>query len=139
MTGGGGSGATAYCKINAAGVIIGLYLISVGTGYTSAPSVTFTSADGNGSGADRDDDDRQRDQREDLAVHRDIEFVARYVHDVQSDRLVTGDLGAGQSGTYAYTLYNEFLFSPQDTAAAAPSYPSRSNPLRRVRISRPGL
>jgi len=35
----------------------------------------------------------------------------------------------GATGTYAYTLTNERLFSPAATAAAAPSYPSRANPL----------
>ena len=36
---------------------------------------------------------------------------------------------AGQGGTYAYTATNEFLFSPATSAAAAPGFPSRANPL----------
>ena len=131
LTGGGGSGATAYCKINAAGVIIGIYLISVGTGYSSPPSVTFTSSDGNGSGA------TATTTTGSVINGKTWQFTVTMASGIDTFSISTETglslaiWAPGGVGTYAYSLYNEFLFSPQDTAAAAPSYPSRSNPLRK--------
>jgi len=42
ISGGGGTGATAYATINASGVLTGLVVTSAGIGYTSAPTVTLT-------------------------------------------------------------------------------------------------
>jgi FtsP/CotA-like multicopper oxidase with cupredoxin domain len=50
FTGGGGSGAAATANITPPGVVIGLVLTNPGTGYTSAPTISFTPVNG-GSGA----------------------------------------------------------------------------------------
>jgi hypothetical protein len=49
--GGGGSGATGNAIISAAGEILGVDILSSGSGYSSAPLVRFVDACGNGKGA----------------------------------------------------------------------------------------
>lgn len=49
--GGGGSGATGNAIINAVGEILGVDIITPGSGYTSAPFVSFVDSCGNGNGA----------------------------------------------------------------------------------------
>lgn len=41
ITGGGGSGATATATVSSAGIVTGITITSVGSGYTSAPTVTI--------------------------------------------------------------------------------------------------
>jgi uncharacterized repeat protein (TIGR01451 family)/fimbrial isopeptide formation D2 family protein len=50
FSGGGGSGATGVVTVNAAGVVTGIVITNAGSGYTSAPTVTITTA-GTGSSA----------------------------------------------------------------------------------------
>lgn len=51
ITGGGGSGATAYADIDANGVVINVEILHGGSGYTSTPTVTITDSDGSGATA----------------------------------------------------------------------------------------
>jgi uncharacterized repeat protein (TIGR01451 family) len=44
FSGGGGSGATGVVTVNAAGVVTGIVITNPGSGYTSAPTVTITTA-----------------------------------------------------------------------------------------------
>ena len=50
ISGGGGSGATATATINANGAVTGLTITAAGSGYTSAPTVTFTPSTSGGNG-----------------------------------------------------------------------------------------
>jgi hypothetical protein len=124
IAGGGGSGATGYA-ILANGAVIAVYLTGTGQGYTGAPTVTITPLDGNGSGA--------------TATATTGAVIVGSVWQTTIARTEPGqwDLALrvkfwspAYSSPYPYSLCNEALFDPGETAAALPGLPSRADPLR---------
>ena len=117
FTGGGGSGAAASAYINANGVIYMIVLTATGAGYTSAPTVVITDS-GPGSGAS--------------ATCTVGQVLSGRTWQWTIERTGLGVMYPGLSfystvgGTYPYTMVGECLFSPQASAAAYPSPPSRS-------------
>ena len=123
ITGGGGTGATAYAQINSNGQVFWICLLSVGSGYTSTPTVTITGGGGTGATATATVDDVivGRAWQFYLSPPSRVLLASSYPHP-----LLLNFWKTGVPSTYPYTMVNECLFGPATSAAAYPGLPSRS-------------
>jgi hypothetical protein len=121
ISGGGGSGASAYSQIGGTGQVIGVYVRAVGSGYSTTPTVAFSGGGGSGATAS--------------CTTGSVISGSVWQFTVARTSSVDADLGINvafsnpaQVGTFPYTLTDERLFSPATSAFWAPAIPPRDFP-----------
>ena len=117
FSGGGGTGAAAYAHINANGQVIEVILTATGSGYTSTPTVVFSGGGGTGASATVTIGN--------VLVGQTWQFTVERIGLLQ-DLYLFLYLWKTTGGTYPYTMTNECLFGPENSAAAYPSLPGRA-------------
>ena len=105
--GGGGTGAAGYALIGSSGTVVAVILTATGSGYTSTPTVAFTGGDGSGATA--------------TATTGTVTIGNVWTFEVFSNATTYGlnitlNVWKTTGGSYSYTLTNERLFSPANSA-----------------------
>ena len=133
IVGGGGTGATACAFINSNGQVYWVSVTSVGSNYTSTPTVAFSGGNG-GSGAVA------------TAVIGSVlagsvwQFTVNQTgYNGNATLYLTFWTASASGGAYRYTLANECLFDPPTAVAAYPSLPDRSTALSKDVMTLPYL